>query len=338
MKISQVGERGLVALLQKGALFSPASVVKGIGDDAAVLSPPPGKLLLASGDLLVEGVHFLREKTTPWQLGYKALAVNLSDIAAMGGVPTQVLLSLGLPWETEVNFVEEFTAGLKACAAEFQLNLVGGDLVAAPLLVVSITVLGEVEAELFCLRSGAKPGDFLLVTGDLGASAVGLDTLLLPGGYPPAAVQYVQRKHLLPAPRVKEGRLLARSKQVTALIDLSDGLAGGLQDLRAASKVGALIFAEKIPVAGATQEIASFLGKDALGYALYGGEDYELLFTAGPGEAEELIKLLSTEGGVKATIIGEILPFGEGIKIHRGTSLEFLAEGYDHFLRKDFPK
>lgn len=307
--------------------------VRGIGDDAAVLrcaggGAGRGKRLLLASDMLVDGTHFKRKWITPAQLGWKALAVNLSDIAAMGGEPLAALVSLGLPKGAGEGFVREFYRGMKKLAAKFGVDIVGGDTVRAAALTVDVAVCGEVEEKRCVYRSGAKAGDVVMVTGALGDSAAGLKILnadarsaLECGNLLSLSSQAMNRrtpnksafskdenflikKHLQPTPRIAEGREAA-SGGATAMMDLSDGLAADLPRLAKASGVGARIYEGALPASPALRRIA---GDKASAHAATGGEDYELLFCAPKNKAEKLSKRIKEKTGTKVTAIGEIVP------------------------------
>src|SRR5690554_6352985 len=284
MEIKNIGEFELIARLTAGRKYDQ-SVVLGIGDDAAVIQAPDGGSLLACTDMLVEGVHFSREKTPPAAVGHKALAANLSDIAAMGGIPRQALVAAGWPPGCTLEYVEGVYKGLHALAEEYGVNIIGGDTVRAPVMIINITIIGESRGKAVG-RNGARPGDLLAVTGRVGAAAAGLALLRAgtegagaqgEGGLPEAVREDLIRAQLYPVPRLRAAAVLAAAGAVTAMIDLSDGLAGDLGRLAAASGVGALLYADELPIDSHTRAAAAFLKEDALRWALYGGEDYELL-------------------------------------------------------------
>ncbi|MHB1125614.1 MAG: thiamine-phosphate kinase [Bacillota bacterium] len=334
MKLSEVGEFGLIERLSRQAAFYDPGVVVGIGDDAAVLRITPGRSLLATCDMMIEGVHFDRSFVGPRELGWKALASNLSDIAAMGGIPRYALISLGLP-AVEVEYTEELYNGLGKLAREHGVNLVGGDTVSSPLaMVVDISVLGEVDPERLMLRSGARPGDLLLVTGHLGGSAAGLDLFLLGQGICTGEMAtLVKARHLTPIPRVKEGQVLGATRMVTAMDDISDGLASEVNEIAQASGVGAVVWSESVPIDRATREVALMYGKDPLHYALNGGEDYELLFTVARDAADQVVQTVREATGIQVSIIGEILPAAEGVTISGsgGRRDPLRPGGFNHF-------
>ncbi len=292
----------------------PPEVVVPIGDDCAVLRLGDG-LWAAAADMLVEGRHF-REWAAPEDVGYKAVAVNVSDVAAMGGVPRFVLASGGASDpETTLRCME----GVLAACEEFGSYPLGGDTTGAAALTVDVAILGQLEWAPV-LRSGARPGDLLAVTGELGASAAGL--LALESGN--AIPERLVRKHLRPEPRVEAGLLAARLG-VRAMIDLSDGLASDVRRICETSGVGCHINLGFLPIAGDTREYAVSSGRDPEVLAATGGEDYELLVAA----PQRVVEALASESGVPVTVIGEVT--GEGVTFVRdGEPVERLS-GWDHF-------
>lgn len=251
-----------------------------IGDDCAMLAG--GELL--SMDTLVEGTHFLLEQITWEDLGWKSIAVNLSDLAAMAGRPRCALISLTLPEHVNDRDVEKMYRGILDCALTYRCRVVGGDLTAGRQVSVSVAVLGITHEEGVLFRGGAKPGDAIVVTGDFGASAACLKLLhMMPDNRKPPIAQHLLQKHYRPLPRLCESWALVRCSQGRgALMDASDGLADALVQISAASKVAMFVEEEKIPIAHATRLAAQTLQGSALDWALYGGEDYELVGTVAP--------------------------------------------------------
>mgnify|MGYP001192700877 CR=1 FL=1 len=329
MELKQLGEFGLIDLLKDNTIVDPASVVIGIGDDAAVLLPTPRQLQLLATDMLVETVHFDLNTTSPWQLGYKAIAVNLSDIAAMGGTPKHVVISLGMPKNLPVDFVLNLYEGMKEICRQFGVNIVGGDTVASPHgVVINVAVTGEVDPTHLQRRSGAKPGDLLVVTGVLGNSAAGLD-LLTRGNWEEHEFAWpLVTSHLTPQPQVKAGKIIAG--YATSMNDISDGLASEANEIALASQVGIRLFAQQIPVTAALQTAGDFFGKSALDYALFGGEDYQLLFTVEP---EQYKMLEIADLGQELTVIGEITEGPAHVELvqKNGEVKALAARGYNHF-------
>lgn len=334
MRISEIGEFGLIDRVARSLPAPRGSVVVGIGDDAAVMRISEGRHLVSTCDIQVEGVHFLKDKIAPWQLGRKAVAINLSDIAAVGGVPRYLTISLSLPKETTVEYVDGLYEGIRQECEAAGVDVVGGNMAHAPCIVVDTYVLGEVEPERILLRSGARIGDRVLVTGNVGDSGAGLALLLNPEATcEEAHRQRVMKAHFTPKARLKEGRIIARSGLATAMIDVSDGTVSDVGHICEMSRVGVQLWAESLPISEALRAVAQATGREALELALGGGEDYELLFTAPADHADELALLVREETGTPVTIIGEIVPADEGITLLHtdGTRTSLHEGGWDHF-------
>lgn len=341
MRLVEIGEFGLIDRIASLLPASDKGIVVGIGDDTAALRVRGDRLLLVTCDIQLEGRHFLREKIAPQQLGRKAMAINLSDIASMGGLPRYALVSLGLPKDLEVAWVDGLYEGLKEEGARFGTHIVGGNITSSPLILVDITLFGEVEEEFLLRRSGAQVGDRLLVTGTLGASATGL-AWLLQGDKAIDVDATMQREvarvvaaHLTPTPRVKEGRAIATTGLATAMIDLSDGLASDVAHICERSNVGVRVEAARLPISPATRSVAQALGQDPLSLALFGGEDYELLLTAPPDRVEGLASTVWQATGTPLTEIGEIIPAKEGrtLVLADGRRMPLEPGGWDHFRK-----
>ena len=304
-----------------------------VGDDAAVVAPGVGELVLAA-DALIESVHFDRGISSARQIGYRSVVVNVSDIAAMAASPRFALASLGLAPDVDASWVMELFGGMREAADEYALSIVGGDVSRAEQVVVSLAVTGEVPPGRAVLRSGARPGDRLLVTGALGAAAGGLAVARAEGAGRFARSTWageLEEAFERPTARVGEARVLARFG-ATAMMDLSDGLAMDLPRLCAASHVGARIDLASVPVAPALVDGASALGVDAMALALSGGDDYELLATMDPAAVDEAARELRRSFGVSLAQIGSIIddmditavaPDGSSAPLPRG--------GWDHF-------
>jgi thiamine-monophosphate kinase len=334
MKLSDLGEFGLISQIEKAFGKKSPRAPLGIGDDAAALFVSPGKTLLATTDMLLEGVHFDLSYTDYYSLGWKSAAVNLSDIAAMGGVPRFCLTALGIPDGISVEQINEFYKGFKALIRKYKVDLVGGDTCSSEVdLVISVTVLGEVEKKRMLTRSGAKPGDRIFVTGSLGDSAAGLELLQMRNAEfgmrnkETTATRLVE-KHLKPLPRIEIGRKLALSACATAMIDVSDGLSSDLAHICEQSGVGADIYAEKIPLSKEIKAAAKQLKTIPLHYALSGGEDYELLFTISSSKLKKYRSLR-----IPAREIG-VITRGEIDIIHEaGERKRLEPTGYNHFRK-----
>jgi thiamine-monophosphate kinase len=288
--------------------FPPIAAKIGIGDDAAEVGLPEGFSALLCSDLLAENSHFQRETYPPDSIGYKAIAVNVSDIGAMGGVPTQCLLSLALPADIEEGWVDEFLDGISAACRRFDVELVGGDSSSAESIFVDVSMMGRVETGKAVRRNGAREGDLVYVTGNLGGSSLGLSLIDSRDARDPAV-----NRHLYPEPRHRVGRQIA--PKASAMIDLSDGLSVDLGHILTDSCVSARIERDRIPC---------YPGSD-LEMALHGGEDYELIITGTdlPDEVD----------GVGLTRIGEIVPDPSGrIILVTDTAEEVIAPGgWQHF-------
>lgn len=327
MKLSELGEFALIDRIR--AQVTPgAGVVRGIGDDAAQLEIPAGEQLLTSTDLLIETSHFDFTWTSPADLGHKAVAVNLSDIAAMGGTPRYLYLGLACPGSAEVEAIEAFMAGALAQTEAHGVTLVGGDTCRSPgPWVVSVTVEGTVAAGCAIGRDGARPGDVVVVSGVLGDSALAL-TQLLRGQQPPDSLA---RRHHRPEARVALGRALAESGSVTAMIDLSDGLASDLGHILEASQVGACLELESLP---RSEPFAAAVQADPalLELALSGGEDYELLFTLAEAELPAILEL-GRRLKLSLTPIGRIHAGAPTLTLRDAVGNERLCQqqGFDHF-------
>lgn len=327
MRLKKLGEFGLIERIRKATPKGPG-VLLGIGDDAAWVECN-ARTFLVTSDLLMEGIHFNLKWTSFYGLGYKTLAVNLSDLAAMGGSPAYLILSLGLPVDFKTEDVEEFYRGIGDIASQSGVALVGGDTSASRHFFISACLLGR-ASHTPITRSGARVGDDLYVTGTLGDSALGLQ--LLKKGRPPAKhrdAAYLISRHCFPAARLKAGALLARERLARAMIDVSDGLLQDLGHLCRASRTGAVICQEALPLSRAYRSCAERQGSL---YALTGGEDYELLFSLRRRDRARLEKIRK-HLGVTVTRIGECVPERDGIKVlnHMGEPLSIPTHGYDHF-------
>jgi thiamine-monophosphate kinase len=326
----------------------PSSLIRGIGDDAAVIRTEIGKNTVVTTDLLVEEIDFHRDTTRPDLLGHKALAVSLSDIAAMGASPRWALISIGVPqevWSSE--FIDDFYEGFFRLADRYHVALIGGDVSRTPeRIVIDSIVIGESIKGAAIFRSGAQPGDQIFVTGYLGDAAAGLRLIeqgvrLQPQttGQPIASavgrrprersIDHLLLRHLQPEPRVGWGLLLGDKQLATAMIDISDGLSSDLNHLCRESKVGALVDASRIPIDHLVTELCGRRALDPLMLALHGGEDFELLFSV---KAENVAKLPTRVDGISATRIGEITGTPSEIRIAEGSKVWNLEPGgWEHF-------
>jgi thiamine-monophosphate kinase len=331
VKVSELGEFGLIDRLAEMAdslrdnrFPSWRNLIIGIGDDAAAWRCEGGTQL-ATVDSLVQGVHFPSAVDSWADLGWKSLAVNLSDIAAMGGLPRYALVALSLPGDTEADSVIEMYRGMLELAQPFGVAVVGGNISAAPQITITITVLGDSPAEDGLLtRDAARPGDRIAVTGSLGGAAAGLRLLETNPPLDPLSAGALRRAFWRPNPRVAEGRLLVGAG-IKAAIDISDGLAADLGHICEASRVGARIDTSLVPLAAVA--LAAF-GAAALEMAVTGGEDYELLFTGG----DAAIRAVHQKAACPVTIIGDITS-ARGVLLQdgNGRTIEYQKRGWQHF-------
>lgn len=328
MKISELGEFGLIERIAALIGSPKEDVLLGIGDDAALVAPNDEPRILTT-DMLIEGAHFAT-KIPPHALGYKSLAVNISDIAAVAGSPKYALVSLGMPRETPVDFIDELYRGLIDCAGVYGVQIIGGDTTNAPVLVINVVVAGDGDASRLPRRSNAVVGDAILVTGSLGASAAGLFLIQQSAGDISLENPLV-RAHLYPPARVFEAKVAAE-QGCRAMEDISDGLGRELVNIGLASGIGAVIQVEKVPVAAAVTEAAAAYSFDPLDLAIAGGEDYELVFTAPLAEAENIAAIIFEKTGTPVTIIGGTVA-GEGVRFLKSDGSEYHPKkiGYEHF-------
>jgi thiamine-monophosphate kinase len=324
------GEAELIRELQR-RFRAGGGVRVGVGDDAAVLCGDSKSDWVVTTDLLIEGVHFLRTTQEAPAVGWKALARSLSDMAAMGARPRYALVALAVPPSLPPGWVKAFFSGLGRLARRHRVKVAGGDLSSAPQIVVDVQVLGEVGKGAAILRRGARPGDALFVSGTLGLSGLGLACVREGVASSRALLKRAVRAHLLPQPRLHLAQALAR-RGVTSMIDLSDGLSTDLGHVCAASRVGARVYAEQIPVVKLTPRIQRRLKARGLELALNAGEDYELLFTLPKKQAGRLPKKLA---GVKVTSIGEITRTKKILLVDAsGARQPLRPRGWDHFRRR----
>ncbi len=330
MKLREIGEFGLIERIKKFT-SKGTGVVLGIGDDAAWVRSKRAPLLFTS-DLLIEGVHFDLNWTSFYELGHKTLSVNLSDIAAMGGAPDYLVISLGIPVDFKVEEVEEFYRGIRTLAAQSGVSLVGGDTSSANRFFISAFLVGHAPYGPVT-RGGAKVGDDLYVTGTLGDSSLGLDLLRKSKGrLRRDDVTYLISRHRFPTARVKAGAILAKEKLARAMIDISDGLIQDLTHLCKASETGAVIWQDALPLSGPYRRLA--VGK-GIRYSLSGGEDYELLFSLRARDRARLQRIRKRLGA-PVTHIGRCVPARAGITVvnGKGTPLALPQKGHDHFKFK----
>jgi thiamine-monophosphate kinase len=337
ISVAELGEHALLArLIARLPRISP-TVLVGPGDDAAVLAPVRNALVVVTTDALVEGVHFLRAFSSPADIGHKALAVNLSDLAAMGATPRWALLSLVLPGSMPVSDVEELMDGLAALAGRHEVSVVGGNITRTDgALVVDVTAGGDVRPRRWLTRSGAKPGNEIYVSGAIGGAAAGLEMLraghqaIGPSGHQDRCVS----RHRRPEPRVRLGIAMARAKAARAAMDLSDGLADALKQVASASGVGVRIDAESLPIDAGAREWWASRGVDPVLAAVSGGDDYELLFAVATRTGGALRSVARHVADPPLTKIGVFTKDPRELVIVRGTREQALPEGFEHFAHR----
>ena len=330
--MAALGEHALLERLRRLVRKAPSHVPVGIGDDAAIVEPDRGALLAVSADALVEDVHFRRSWSPPRSIGHKALAVALSDLAAMGAAPRASLLSLALPAGFPIAEFDELLAGFAALAESTRAALVGGNIARSPgPVVLDVTVLGSVKRRRWLERGGGHPGDELYVTGDLGGAAAGLAMLEAAGaaGELDSSEQACIDRYERPEPRLRMGQVVGRNRAAAAAIDLSDGLADGARQLAHASQTGVVLEADAIPLNEGARRWAARSGADALDLALSGGEDYELLFAVRPRRRRAFLAASRQAGNPPVTRIGR-LTRETGAWLERAGELQPLASGFEH--------
>ena len=331
--LDQHGEFGIIDLFREAVVPGRSWVTIGIGDDCAVLDIGGGASLLATTDMLAEGVHFRRSGAPPWKLGWKSLAVNISDIAAMGGDPAAAFLALGLTPGLPERFLLEFRDGLLACAGEYGVDLLGGDTIRTRReLVFSLTLLGRAPSDQVVTRGGARPGDRVMLGGPVGESAAGLHILDGTVGEITAGDRrQLLAAHLEPRPQVALGRLLAAEGLARAMIDVSDGLLQDLGHVCRQSGTGADIDPALLPCSATLSRVARSAGVDPVEWMLRGGEDYVLLCAVPPEREKQARRVCRDELGADLHAVGEITT-GPAIRIRRDDAwVETDPAGFTHF-------
>jgi thiamine-monophosphate kinase len=333
-------EFGLIRSLQTQVARLDRQVFKGIGDDAAILKTSTSEWTLITTDLLTEGIHFDPALSSFEDIGYRAAIANLSDIAAMGGIPRFMLVAIAIPPTCSTRQIQRLYRGIMQAGRPYRLSLVGGDTSASQRgLFLSITLTGIIKPGQALLRSGARIGDSLYVTGTLGDSHAGLGLLMQTEQSGRASLKprhrgFLLARHQRPSARVAEGQWLVKHGLATAAIDLSDGLSGDLRHLCEESHVGADIVEHSLPLSPACRAYAMAHHLDASHIALQGGEDYELLFTV-PLSQRPRFERLTAKTAFRFTCIGSIMPRRCGLRIRHadGTATALANTSYEHFLR-----
>lgn len=332
MQFKEIGEFGFIDKINIQTILSQKDIIKGIGDDCSVRRLSDGQVLLTTTDMLIDRVHFISQMIDPKDLGYKSLAVNLSDIAAMGGTPLDAYISLAIPAQTQVEYMQSFYEGMRELAMEQNINLMGGDTTSSIQdLVINIVVLGSMPESEVLFRNTAKPGDVIYVTGEIGNSAGGLDLLL--NGKTPINdnERHLMGSHFRPYPYIREGRWLAETKRVNAMIDVSDGVASDLGHILKASQVGALIHFNKLPISEELKYYTQKHKRDILKLSLHTGEDYVLLFTSPLVNQKELMMAYHKQFGKSIYPIGEIQKEQEFFLQTNEGRESIHPRGWDHF-------
>ncbi|MDO8552658.1 MAG: thiamine-phosphate kinase [bacterium] len=326
------GEFELIRKLTSSFSIKNKDVVVGVGDDCAVIKSSSSRYILATVDAQVAGVHFLPE-TPPERIGQKAVAVSISDIAAMGGTPKHCLVSLFLPKNIADNYVERVYRGITRECRAYSIDVVGGNITSAHQFAIDVALLGEVNPKNVLLRRGARVGDKVLVTGSLGNAGAGLYLLQNPRTQVPAAVRkLLVAKQNNPTPRVWESSIIAHARKATAMIDISDGLAQDMLHIAEQALVGVTLYENQLLVSREVKSFCKATGKNPSEFALAGGEDYELLFTAPPSHANALIRKVKKETGTAVTVIGEITKkeMGNWLILNNGRKKQLKPDGWNH--------
>jgi thiamine-monophosphate kinase len=334
VNVSDLTERELIARIQLTLQPAPPWLTVGIGDDGAVVEPERNRLEVFTVDAIVEGIHFERRFTPADAIGHRALAVNLSDLAAMGATPRLCLLSFALPPSLACADFDALVAGLAALAAVHRIHVIGGNLTKSPgPLVVDVTAVGTVKRRGVLTRAGARPGDEVYITGTIGAGAAGLYALRAdPSG---SAAEWADciRRYRYPEPRVRTGVLLGRNRAASACMDLSDGAADAARQIADASGVGLVLHAEALPLDPCARAWFEASGADPTEACLSGGDDYELMFTVRPRTRGRL-RTVAAHSGVPITRIG-VCTAGGGVRLQRSLSdgkvEQPLPPGFGHF-------
>jgi len=333
-QLSNIGEFGLIDRISE-KVSNGKGVITGIGDDAAVTELSPGMQLLTSTDMLLEDVHFRLKWHDPYRLGRKSLAVSISDIAAMGGIPRWALLSLAIPKEYPLEDLDAFTNGFLSMAAEHGVSLIGGDTCSSKSgLVISVTIMGEQLPQNILRRDGAGIGDEIWVTGTLGDASFGLE--LLENKHPEFENQHMENNCLIsrlldPTPQTTAGRILAESGLVSAMIDISDGILSDIEHITDLSGVGGIIHLSSLPFSDSFRVMAEKLLLFPFNMLLSGGEDYELAFTAKAGNREKISNIMK-KSGIPASPVGIVTSL-PGVTVLRpdGTPHLLQKHGFNHF-------
>jgi thiamine-monophosphate kinase len=330
VKLKDIGEFGFIERIKGGCLIRNENVIIGIGDDSCVFKTSAEVASLLTTDMLVEQIHFLLEAIPPYQLGRKSLAVNMSDIAAMGGTPKEAVLSVAIPDTVDLEYLDALYDGMKAMAKEFEVNLLGGDTTSSPgPLIINIALVGEAQKEEVLYRSTAKVGDVVFLTGPVGSAAAGLD-IILKGRGADEWEELIEAHHN-PYPQIKTGRTIASMKVANSLIDVSDGVAADLGHICTESKLGAIIEEEMIPTTAQFRAYCAKFQENSRHLSLHVGEDYVLLGTVPEESATRLQKALESNGCQFHPVGKTVAESGLRLEGSDGSVEVIGAIGWDHF-------
>jgi thiamine-monophosphate kinase len=335
MMLKEIGEFGFIRKIARGCLIRPQHVIRAIGDDAAVFETEADHVTLVTTDMLVERIHFLRHTASGFDLGYKAMSVNLSDIAAMGAIAREAFVSIAIPEDCGTDYLEDIYHGMKSLASRFDVNIIGGDTTSSRTdLVINLTIIGAAHRDRILYRNAAQCGDIVCSTGYLGDSRAGLH-FVLQGIKPESVSEHaLYQAHILPEPHLAQGHFLANIGGVHAAIDISDGLSSDIAHIADESDVGVRLYLEKMPVSNNLQKFCERFGFDPFEYALSGGEDYVLVCTVAPEQIEHVEKEFFHKFGQTLYRIGEITE-ADTMEIicpdSRITPL--ISKGWDHFKK-----
>ena len=339
MEFQDIGEFGFIRRIRRGCLVRPERVALAIGDDAAAFVVPDDEVTLVTTDLLVERIHFLRDAISPDDLGHKALAVNLSDIAAMGGTAREAFVSIAVPEKCPLEYVEGMYRGMISLAGKYGVNILGGDTTASPAdLIVNVAVVGSVCEKEMLRRGGARPGDRVFVTGVIGESRAGLHLLLKGVPADSDALGVLLNAHCRPQPHLEEGRFLAQSGAVRAAIDVSDGLSSDLLHVARASGLGVRIDARCLPISKSLGIFCARFGFDPTAFALAGGEDYVLACAVDPERAPGISREFEARFGRPLYPVGDMTA-GDRMELVRDGVVSIISPtGWDHFPKSAAPR
>lgn len=297
----------LINYIKKNLKFFSSKVIRGIGDDCAIVKYDNKTSLLITSDSLFEDVHFSKKYFLPEEIGEKAARVNISDIAAMGGIPFAALLNIGFNKREKFFYIKKIIKGIIKSFKKYKIQLIGGDTISADKIFISITVIGLVNNKFILQRNGAKPGDIIFTTGNLGESYAGLKLLTKRKRKNISLYEKkLIKKHLTPFIKLKESQILAKSGFLTSCMDISDGLISDITRIAEESKVGAEIYVEKLPVSNEIKKVSQYFNENFFDYALYGGEDYELLFTVSEKNKYKFFNF-AQKSKIKVFEIGKII-------------------------------